>query len=291
MMKHYIIKTRKQLSSIEVKQCHHLNGICQKVDATHRQPYLSNMLNFNKEMPAFILAYQDEQLVGLLCIYSDDKNEPAEVSIIVTPDERRKGIATTLLEYFYAIQAEYQLLGPLFVTEQIFLDKNPRFLANMQLVEEVEYETWLFREPHYFDITDLPNVNVAQASSQQIEVIAQFQSHAFQTSLETSRQYAQEAISDEHSLLYVMEKDGEVIASCTVDLSTKYNYLYSLAVSEPFRGKGLGSTLVKYIINDLSVKNQKSFQIAVEKTNTKAWRLYKNLGFIEQTKIVYLRKE
>lgn len=165
-MKHYIIKTRKQLSSIEVKQCHYLSDICQKVDATHRQPYLSNMLNFNKEMPAFILAYQDEQLVGLLSIYSDDKNDPAEVSIIVTPDERRKGIATTLLEYFYAIKEEYQLPGPLFVTEQIFLDKNPRFLANMQLVEEVEYETWLFREPHYFDITDLPNVNVAQASSQ-----------------------------------------------------------------------------------------------------------------------------
>ncbi|WP_153309201.1 transcriptional regulator [Streptococcus suis] len=50
-----------------------------------------------------------------------------------------------------------------------------------------------------------------------------------------------------------------------------------------FRGSGMGSNLVKLVINDLMNRNSKAFQIAVEEEKFGTWKLYKR-------RIVYLRK-
>ena len=63
----------------------------QKYDGTFRDPYLSNMLNFDPDMPAFFLYYEKGELVGLLTIYADDQD--VEVAILVHPNHRRQGIA------------------------------------------------------------------------------------------------------------------------------------------------------------------------------------------------------
>ncbi|HEM5709723.1 GNAT family N-acetyltransferase [Streptococcus suis] len=44
-----------------------------------------------------------------------------------------------------------------------------------------------------------------------------------------------------------------------------------------FRGSGLGSNLVKLVIDDLANRNSKAFQIAVEEENLGTWKLYKKL--------------
>lgn len=92
-------------------------------------------------------------------------------------------------------------------------------------------------------------------------------------------------------MLYLAHVDGQVVASCTVDLSTNYNYLYGLAVAQAYRSQGIGSALVKYVVNDLIAKNNKDFQIAVEEENVGAWKLYEKLGFVPQTQIVYLHQK
>ena len=88
-----------------------------------------------------------------------------------------------------------------------------------------------------------------------------------------------------------MLKDGQVIGTCTVDLSTNTNYLYGLVISEPERGKGYGSYFVKSLINQLIEQNDKEFQIAVEDSNVGAKRLYEKIGFVKQTQVVYLNEK
>ncbi|HFI0254145.1 TPA: GNAT family N-acetyltransferase [Streptococcus suis] len=53
----------------------------------------------------------------------------------------------------------------------------------------------------------------------------------------------------------------------------------------------IGTNLVKLVINDLIERNSKDFQIAVEEENEGAWKLYRKLGFKEQTQIVYLKSK
>ena len=51
-------------------------------------PYLSNMLNFDPDMPAFFLYYEKGELVGLLTVYADDQD--VDVAILVHPNHRRQ---------------------------------------------------------------------------------------------------------------------------------------------------------------------------------------------------------
>ena len=82
-----MIRATNQLTEQERKVAKALIASCQAHDQTFREPYLSNMLNFDSNMPAFFLYYQEGELLGLLTVYAD--NEDVELSILVHPNNRR----------------------------------------------------------------------------------------------------------------------------------------------------------------------------------------------------------
>lgn len=271
----------KQLSAAKT-----LISTVQSHDGTYRAPYLSNMLNFDPEMPAFFLAYQGEQLVGLLTVYADD--EDVELAIIVHPAYRRQGLARKLYANYQAETANYPIASVTFQTERVFLDKHPELAKAWALVENKDTETWLGRERVPYQLSQQIELVVSLAKPQHADDIARFQTQVFDIDHEVALRYAREAIADANSLLYLLEHSGAVIGSCTVDISTDDNYLYGLAIAPDQQQKGYGTYLVKAVINDLITKNDKPFQIAVEDDNHVAKRLYENIGFTKQTQVVYL---
>ncbi|HEL1949859.1 GNAT family N-acetyltransferase [Streptococcus suis] len=50
-----------------------------------------------------------------------------------------------------------------------------------------------------------------------------------------------------------------------------------------FRGSGMGSNLVKLVIDDLANRNSKAFQIAVEEEKLGTWKLYRKLVLKNRT--------
>ena len=52
-----MIQVRNKLSQEELSEAKKLINCCQNYDGTYRDPYLSNMLNFDPNMPAFFLYY------------------------------------------------------------------------------------------------------------------------------------------------------------------------------------------------------------------------------------------
>lgn len=271
----------KQLSAAKT-----LISTVQSHDGTYRDPYLSNMLNFDHEMPVFFLAYQGEQLVGLLTVYADD--EDVELAILVHPDYRRQGLARKLYANYQAETAKYPIASVIFQTERVFLDKHPNLATAWDLVENTDTETWLGRERVPYQLSQQAELTVSLAQAYHADDIARFQTQVFDSDYEVALRYAREAIADADSLLYLLEHSGAVIGSCTVDISTDDNYLYGLAIAPGQQQKGYGTYLVKAVINDLITKNDKTFQIAVEDDNLIAKRLYENIGFTKQTQVVYL---
>ena len=271
-----MIQSTNTLNDHQLLEAKALIAICQKYDGTFRDPYLSNMLNFDPDMPAFFLYYEKGELVGLLTVYADDQD--VEVAILVHPNHRRQGIARALYGSFQ--------------TERIFLENHPDFASNWGLVEDDETETWLGRDRTAYALDSRSDVDVLLAEPSYLEAIAQLHHQTFSDEVEApevSHRYISEALKDPDSLLYILLKEGQVIGVCTVDVSGKCNYLYGLAIAEVHRGQGYGSYLAKSLVNQVIEQNDKAFQIAVEDSNVGAKRLYEKIGFVKQTQVVYLK--
>ena len=256
-------------------------------DGTFREPYLSNQLNFDVTMPAFFMAYEGKELVGLLTVYADD--EKAEICLLVAPEWRRQGIARKLFETFIRETADFALEEICLVTERRFLEANPTLLEHWNGKLEDYSEYWLGRDRTPFDLEHREDLLVTKAGQEHVETIARFQAQTFDNPIEQSRRYAQKAVEDEESLLYLVVKAGKVLASCTVDHSSDSNYLFGLAVAEGYRGQGIGTYLVKSLINDRILQDTRPFQIVVEADNPQARRLYERLGFAEQREVLSVK--
>ena len=277
--------TDHQLLEVKV-----LIAICQKYDGTYRDPYLSNMLNFDPDMPAFFLYYEKGELVGLLTVYADDQD--VEVAILVHPNHRRQSIARALYRSFEKETSSYPIESVTFQTERVFLEKYPEFASNWGLVEDEETETWLGKDRRPYPLATASNLDVLLADRSYQDQISQLKFQAFSEEHESKEvvdRYVAKALKDPESRLYILLKNGQVIGTCTVDLSSNTNYLYGLAIAELERGKGYGSYLAKSVVNQVIEQNDKEFQIAVEDDNVGAKRLYEKIGFIKQTQVVYLK--
>ena len=284
-----MIQSTNTLNDHQLLEAKTLIAVCQSYDGTFREPYLSNMLNFDPNMPAFFLYYEKDELVGLLTVYADDQD--VEVAILVHPNHRRQGIARALFTIFEKKTASFPIRSVTFQTERIFLENHPDFVSNWGLVEDEETETWLGKDRRPYLLATVSNLEVLLADSSYQEQISQLKFQAFSEeheSREVVDRYVAEALKDPESRLYILLKNGQVIGTCTVDLSSNTNYFYGLAISELERGKGYGSYLAKSLVNQLIEQNDKEFQIAVEDSNVGAKRLYEKIGFVKQTQVVYL---
>lgn len=288
-----MIQSTNTLNDHQLLEAKALIAVCQKYDGTFRDPYLSNMLNFDPDMPAFFLYYEKGELVGLLTVYADDPD--VEVAILVHPNHRRQGIARALYGSFEKETASYPIESVTFQTERVFLERHPEFASNWGLVEDEETETWLGKDRRPYPLATVSNLDVLLADRSYQDQISQLKFQAFSEeheSREVVDRYVAKALKDPESRLYILLKNGQVIGTCTVDLSSNTNYLYGLAIAELERGKGYGSYLAKSLVNQLIEQNDKAFQIAVEDSNVGAKRLYEKIGFVKQTQVVYLdRKE
>ena len=284
-----MIQATNTLTDHQLLEAKALIAICQKYDGTFRDPYLSNMLNFDPDMPAFFLYYEKGELVGLLTVYADDPD--VEVAILVHPNHRRQGIARALYRSFETETASYPIESVTFQTERVFLERHPEFASNWGLVEDEETETWLGKDRRPYPLATVSNLEVLLADRSYQEQISQLKFQAFSEEHESREivdRYVAEALKDPESRLYILLKNYQVIGTCTIDLSSDTNYFYGLAISEPERGKGYGSYLAKSLVNQLIEQNDKEFQIAVEDSNVGAKRLYEKIGFVKHTQVVYL---
>lgn len=285
-----MIQATNTLTDHQLLEAKALIAICQNDDGTFRDPYLSNMLNFDPDMPAFFLYYEKGELVGLLTVYADDPD--VEVAILVHPNHRRQGIARALYRSFETETTSYPIESVTFQTERVFLERHPEFVNNWGLVEDEETETWLGKDRRPYPLATVSNLDVLLADRSYQDQISQLKFQAFSEeheSREVVDRYVAKALKDPESRLYILLKNGQVIGTCTVDLSSNTNYLYGLAIAELERGKGYGSYLAKSLVNQLIEQNDKEFQIAVEDSNVGAKRLYEKIGFVKQTQVVYLK--
>ncbi|MCS7121224.1 MAG: ribosomal protein S18-alanine N-acetyltransferase [Archaeoglobaceae archaeon] len=78
----------------------------------------------------------------------------------------------------------------------------------------------------------------------------------------------------------VADIGGKIVGYiATMDVDKNTGKIISFAVKKEFRGKGIGSTLLKRAIERLRTKGKKKILLEVRVSNLQAQRLYKKFGF------------
>ena len=81
-------------------------------------------------------------------------------------------------------------------------------------------------------------------------------------------------------LMLVADLNDFPVGQVWLDVTpNEYAYLYALRVMEPLRGLGLGTQLIETAAALARSQGYRQIQLAVEKTNDPARRLYERLGF------------
>lgn len=89
-------------------------------------------------------------------------------------------------------------------------------------------------------------------------------------------------LSDDRAL--VAEGDGEVVGACWVRTTDEYGHIdgntpsFSISVLEEHRGQGLGTVLMRRMLDELRNAGYARASLSVQKENP-ALRLYERLGF------------
>jgi len=93
-----------------------------------------------------------------------------------------------------------------------------------------------------------------------------------------------------NNLLYVAKQDEEVVGYILTLIKRSHPKVYSLGVSEAFRGQNIASKLFETTINELKALGFKKLELEVRTDNIGAIELYKKLGFQTQrtSEVFYL---
>ena len=261
-----------------------------KFDHTYREPYLDNDYNFDKDMPAFFMAYNDlGDLIGILATYADSKD--VEIQLKIDPDYRRKKIATHLYKTFLKETKDYDLNTVSFVTEEVFLDNNPDIIKNLNLTRCDSEEFQLsrsFNKENLDNKSDDTNLIFEKASMKDVDELTQLMHEAFDSPLDIAERYNISSIKSDTVDIYVLRNDKDIISRVSVDFASDVNYMYSVATKKAYLRQGHAYNLLSKTIKEFEKENSKDFQIAVDVENIKAKNLYEKLGFNIDTKILYL---
>lgn len=284
------IKSTNKLNEKEIKSIEKLLTKVNNFDGTYREPYLDNDYNFDKDMSAFFLAYNgSDELIGLLATYADSKD--VEIQLKVDPDFRKQGVASRLYQTFLLETKSYSLNTVSFVTEKVFLDKNPDLIENLNLTRCESEEFQLSRKYKRADLDDsLDSANLIfeKASFNDVDELTQLMHEAFDSDIDIAKRYSIASIESDTVDIYVLRNDKDIISSVSVDFASDVNYMYSVATKKEYLRQGYAYTLLAKTIKEFEDINTKDFQIGVDAENTKAKNLYEKLGFKVDTKVLYL---
>ena len=291
-----IIVEKVNLNEREQRQANELTERVQKADKTYSDFYLSNQFNYFQDMPTFILAYDENKLVGLTMLYADEgPEEEVEVNLEVDPEFRRQGIATRMFEHAKRIMVQYGYHKWEFVTEKVFLEKNPSFLKNMSLKVVPEDSDYYMRtvEPVMIEKTDKLNqvLAVKPLTMSYVDQVAKAHSNAFGDAIATSTKYIKNSLLDKDTKSFILLKGNEVLGYCAVDHGENEDYFFGLFIDKPFRGKGFGTFFIKKMMVILQKEGSKVFALNADVDNKAAIHIYEKAGFKILSETLYLKSQ
>lgn len=272
------IEATAQLDDGQKARLHQLEDACNAADGTAFEIFTSNAFNVYPAQNAFYFCREGNTALGVLNVYADSP-DLAELTVLVAPQYRRRGICTALLAAAKEELARYGYRQVRFKTDEAFALAAEMLRRKGFAPDGREY--LMVAQPGA--AAPQSGVTVRLAREADVEVLAALQAEAFGEGLETARRYVRETLTGSRQALYAAEEAGQVVGCTSVDLAGRYAYLYGVCVAAAMRGRGIGKAMLRGV---LALQTRRA-ALHVEAENTAALRLYEGAGFRRQAVMAY----
>lgn len=283
------IKALNSISSEAIAQIKTLEDICKVQDGLKSDMDFDTSYNFNKEMNTLFLAYEENELIGVLKMFVPTPVE-AEISGYTKPDYRLRGSFRKLVDAAVTELKKYNVPDILFVAEsQVEVAKAVinKFKGSYDFTEYVlSYNHSLddeIKERNY-------RLQMVKAGMADVEMLIPISVNVFHDSYKGAETLLLNAISSDNRAMYSFLLGDKCIGMAGICLQDGEASLFGIGILPEYQGKGYGKELLYLLIKSLLQKNIHKITLEVNSENKAAYELYTKSGFEIQTAVDYYRK-
>ena len=269
------IKTTNTLTEEEKIEIKELEKVCNKAENLESEAFLSNEINFNKNILCFYLGYEENNLVAFLTTFMPDKNE-AEITAFTHPDYRRKGCFKELLEKSTEILRKSKVSNILLLIE-VNGKSGKEVLKTFKDAKWVRSEYTLSNKNKVIVPVD-KNLRLELVTKENKDICLNIINEIFKMEEGDNDNFIQNAIDASDREAYIVY-DNEVLIG-TFNLNFKENkvFIYGLGIAPDYQKKGYGKKMLKHVLNIAFEKGDKAV-LDVDSDNPSAYNLYIHNGF------------
>lgn len=266
------ILTEEQKNSIN-----NLQKICNDFENLKAEVFLSNEINFDKNIPCFFLGYEEEKLAAFLTIFLPTREE-GEISAFTHPDYRKKGNFKKLFKEAAEVLKENDVPKVLFVAEPKS-DTSKEVLKKIGETELVRSEyTMSYLKEKFQNNKNKKGLKFEIVSEDNKKIYSQMTEEIFKMAEGTNDNFVENAIKSIDRDAYIGYFNSEKIAVFNMNYTEDGVFLYGLGIREDFQRKGYGEEFLNFALKKAFEKGKKVI-LDVDSDNMPAYNLYKKLGF------------
>ncbi len=259
-----------------------LVATCKQADGNAIALY-RDLLAHYRSRPCSLLHYEGNQLIGFAAVFFFEY-DVGEITLLVAPTHRKKGIAHGLLQTMLAlIQADRPIETLLFSTPHGLYDAELLHRGLQYAGSEYEMQ----RKSHEPLALNIHTLSIREATPADIDTLCAIDSQCFpvgQPSSET--RFANLLMRPDHTLFLAIHEQA-VIGKAHLARHAQAAHLSDIAILPTLQRQGFGRALITHCINHALTWPQTNVTLGVETSNQNALQLYLHLGFTISNAIDY----
>jgi ribosomal protein S18 acetylase RimI-like enzyme len=270
------IKKCSALTDDEKNEILDLENIAFKEDKLENHAFLSNEINFDKNLECFYMAYDNNKLVGFLTTFIPTSNE-AELLSVVHPEYRQKGCFNMLLEAAKETLLCAGVKNILFVIET----KSKTGLKALKKFKgcKIDHSEYRMSYEKSDNIPKYNDLSFSKVNYENKKIFSDITLEAFNDLDEDEN----DGFID--TVIECEDREGYIAYNNDIPVGVfDYNYeegdafLYGVAIQSDYRGKGFGKQLIGFALEE-GLKKRNKIVLDVDSNNPIAFNLYKKCGF------------
>ncbi|GER86923.1 acetyltransferase [Dictyobacter vulcani] len=242
----------------------------------------------SKQESSDFLYYEQGKLIGYLAVFHFNTHE-AEISGMVSPAWRRRGIFTTLLDAARKECQRRKLPSLLFIVQHHSASGQAFAAALHPQYDHSEYHmTW---DPAVVPVPVVSSVlQFRQAQVEDLPILKAVTAAAFQMPVDGVDWYTEKAIKYSTRTYYLASIDSRVVGKIDVNYDVQEAYIAGFGVLPEYQGRGYGRQMMNWTIQEILRHDQQHIVLEVSVDNDNALGLYTSCGFRQVSSDDYYRQ-